>query len=94
MAEPAREPDYATKADIDVLRAEMNAGMAELRGEMHTEIAAVRTEIGTVRTEIGAVRTEIGAVEARLTWRLLGGVAALLALFLTLFRLLDLLPSG
>jgi hypothetical protein len=80
MSEPAREPDYATKADIDVLRAEMNAGFAELRGEMQTEIAKLRTEIG--------------AVEARLTWRLLGGVAALLALFLTLFRLLDLLPAG
>lgn len=80
MTEPAREIDYATKADVDVLRAEMNAGFAELRGEMQTEIAKLRTEIG--------------AVEARLTWRLLGGVAALLALFLTLFRLLDLLPAG
>ena len=65
MAEPAREPDYATKADLDVLRADMNAGFAELRAE-------------------------IAAAEARLTWRLLGGVAALLALF----RLLDFLPAG
>ena len=87
MAEPVREPDYATKADLDVLRADMNAGFAELRGEMRTEIAAVRTEIA-------AVRNEISATESRLTWRLLGGIAALLALFLTLSRLLDLLPTG
>ena len=42
-----------------------------------------------MRAEIADVRTEIAAVESRLTWRLLGGVAALL----TLFRLLDLLPG-
>lgn len=71
MTEPAREPDYATKADIDVLRAETAAATAELRGE------------------IAAVRGEIAAAEARLTWRLLGGVAALLALF----RLFDALPG-
>ncbi|MCY3970602.1 MAG: hypothetical protein OXG74_11755 [Acidobacteria bacterium] len=87
MSEPARAPDYATKADVDVLRAEMNAGFAELRGEL-------RGEIAETRTEIAELRTEIGAVEARLTWRLLGGVAALLALFLTLFRLLDVLPAA
>lgn len=69
MTEPVRDTDYATKADLDVLRADMNAGFAELRGEL---------------------RAEIAAAESRLTWRLLGGVAALLALFLTLFRLLDL----
>ena len=52
MAEPARETDYATKADIDVLRAEMNAlraemkaGIAELRGEVRSEIAAVETRM-------------------------------------------------
>ena len=79
MAEPAREPDYATKADLDVLRADMAAGFAE-----------VRAEIADVRTEVADVRTEVAAAESRLTWRLLGGVAALL----TLFQLLDLLPSG
>ncbi len=48
MAEPAKEPDYATKEDIDVLRAEMTAGFAELRGEMRTETATV--EARTMRT--------------------------------------------
>ncbi len=52
----------------------------------------MRSDVAEMRTEIAELRTEIGAVEARLTWRLLGGVAALLALFLTLFRLLDLVP--
>ena len=80
MSEPAREPDYATKADVDVLRAEMNA----LRSEMNAGFAELR----------GELRTEIASMEARLTWRLLGGGAALLALFLTLFRLLDLLPAA
>ena len=27
MAEPAREPDYATKADLDVLRAEVRSDL-------------------------------------------------------------------
>ncbi|MDE2976464.1 MAG: hypothetical protein OXU63_02960 [Acidobacteriota bacterium] len=79
MAEPARDSDYATRADL-------NAAVERLR----VEIAGVRTEIAEVRTEIAEVRTEIAATEARLTWRLLGGVAALL----TLFRLLDLFPGG
>lgn len=79
MTEPAREPDYATKADVEVLRADLATVAAELRAE-----------IAAVRTEIAAVRTEIASAESRLTWRLLGGVGALLALF----RLLDLLPVG
>lgn len=72
MAEPARDSDYATRADL-------NAAVERLR-----------VEIADVRTEIAEVRTEIAATEARLTWRLLGGVAALL----TLFRLLDLFPGA
>ena len=50
----------------------------------------VEVAVERLRAEIADVRTEIAAVESRLTWRLLGGVAALL----TLFRLLDLLPGG
>ncbi len=72
MAEPARELDYATKADLSVLRADMSV----LRADMTTGFAELRAEIA--------------AAESRLTWRLLGGVGALLALF----RLLDLLPVG
>ena len=49
----------------------------------------VEVAVERLRAEIADVRTEIAAVESRLTWRLLGGVAALL----TLFRLLDLLPG-
>ncbi|MDE2921384.1 MAG: hypothetical protein OYL92_10710 [Acidobacteriota bacterium] len=41
MSEPAREIDYATKADIDVLRAEMKA----LRAEVKAEIAGVETRM-------------------------------------------------
>ena len=72
MAEPARETDYATRADLEVA------------------VERLRAEIADVRTEIADVRTEIASAESRLTWRLLGGVAALL----TLFRLLDLLPGS
>lgn len=103
MTEPAREPDYATKADIDVLRAETAAGFAELRGE----IGVVQGEIGTVRGEIDVLRAEIRAemagLEARLmqrmsllevrTMRTLYAVAAAMlagqvAAVLTLVRLL------
>lgn len=72
MAEPARQPDYATKADLDLLRADMDV----LRVDMHAGFAELRAEIS--------------AAESRITWRLLGGVGALLALF----RLFDLLPIG
>ena len=73
MAEPAREPDYATKADLDVLRAEVRSDL---------DVAVERLE--------NRLRAEIAAGEARMLWRLLGGMAALL----TLFRLLELLPVG
>ncbi len=78
MSEPVRDIDYATKADIDVLRAEMkalraemNAGFAELRGEMRSKIAESETRM---------MRT-LYAVAAAL---LAGQVAAVL----TLLRLL------
>ncbi|MCY3590740.1 MAG: hypothetical protein OXH32_03745 [Acidobacteria bacterium] len=77
MAEPAREPDYATKADIDVLRAEMNAGFAELRGEMQTEIAKLRTEIASVETRM--MRT-LYAIAAALVAGQVASVFALLRL--------------
>ncbi len=79
MVEPAREPDYATKADVSVLRADVSV----FRADMVAGFAELRAEIA-------ALRVDIAAVESRLTWRLLGGVGALLALF----RLLDLLPVG
>ena len=85
MAEPAREPDYATKADVDVLRAEMNA----LRAEMKAENAAVRAG----QAELESRLTErMASLEVR-TMRTLYAVAAAMlagqvAAVLTLVRLL------
>ncbi len=56
-----------TRADLDVLRADMRADLERMRADLSGEIARL---------------------EARLLWRLLGALGALLALF----RLLDFLP--
>lgn len=72
MSEPARDSDYATKADIDVLRAEMNA----LRAEMKAEIAAVRAS----QAELESRLTErMASLEVRTMRTLYAVAAALLA---------------
>jgi hypothetical protein len=78
MSEPAREPDYATKADIDVLRAEMRAELAEVRAEM-AELEARLTERMSL-LEVRTMRTMYAVAAAMLA----GQVAAVL----TLVRLL------
>ena len=79
MAEPAREPDYATKADVDVLRAEMGAlraemraGQAELESRLTERMASL--EVRTIRTLYAVAAAMLaGQVAAVLTLvRLLG----------------------
>lgn len=79
MAEPAREPDYATKADVDVLRAEMKAenaavraGQAELESRLTERMASL--EVRTMRTLYAVAAAMLaGQVAAVLTLvRLLG----------------------
>ncbi len=79
MAEPAREPDYATKADVDVLRAEMDAlraemraGQAELESRLTERMASL--EVRTIRTLYAVAAAMLaGQVAAVLTLvRLLG----------------------
>lgn len=67
--------DIARRQDLTNLEHAIRADMADLRGELRTEIAAVRTEIAAVRTEMTtAMRTQLFAIIgamftlAGLTW--------------------------
>jgi len=57
-------------ADADVGQLATKADLADLRADVHTEIAAVRTEIealrADMRTEIAGVRTELETLRAEL----------------------------
>jgi ribosomal protein L29 len=64
--------DFATKADIGEVKAEvagLRADMAELRSELKGEIASVRVEL---KSEIGDLRAELSDLRAELR----GGLAA------------------
>ncbi len=43
MSEPAREIEYATKADVDALRGEIRSDLDILRSELRAEIARAET---------------------------------------------------
>lgn len=79
MTEPAREPDYATKADLDVLRAELRAemdrGFGELRADVERMHGDTRAAVGELR---GAMRWTVslvglGIALLMLALRLIGG---------------------
>ena len=72
-----------TKADIGALRAEMKADIGALRAEMKADIGALRVEM---KADIGALRVEIEKVRTDLTWRMVGAMAGLLAIFTALDR--------
>lgn len=96
MTEPAREPDYATKADIDVLRAETTAEIGAVRGEIDVLRAEMRAELAEVRSGMAELESRLAermsSLEVR-TMRTLYAVAAAMlagqvAAVLTLVRLL------
>ena len=75
------------KAGLAEMRAEQRAEIAEVRTEMaevRTEIANLDTRLSTQladlrteqRTAISALEARMAAMETRLTWRIVGGVAA------------------
>ena len=63
--------DIARRQDLTNLEHTLRAEMAELRGEVRTEIADVRTGMaelrGEMRTEFAAVRTEMADMRSDLT---------------------------
>jgi hypothetical protein len=64
---PVGWADVATKADLGVLRNEMDALRAELRGEMaelRGEMAELRGEMTGFRGEMAALRSEMHAMRA------------------------------
>ncbi len=67
--------DIARRQDLANLEHAIHADMADLRGELRTEIATVRTQIAAVRTDVTtAMRTQLFAIIgamftlAGLTW--------------------------
>ena len=75
------------KAGLAEMRAEQRAEIAEVRTEMaevRTEIANLDTRLSTQladlrteqRTALSALEARMAAMETRLTWRIVGGVAA------------------
>ena len=60
VAAGADHADLATKADIDALRMETKADIAELKGD----VAALKADIGALRTEFGSVRWAVGLIAA------------------------------
>jgi chromosome segregation ATPase len=59
---PSRDVDEpTTRADLNLLRAEMGELRAELRGEMGELRAELRGEMGELRAEMGELRAELRA---------------------------------
>ena len=68
MSEPARETEYATKADLEVLRAEVRADMAEFESRLTERMASL--EVRTMRT-LYAVAAAVLAGQAAAVFALL-----------------------
>ncbi|WP_040334136.1 hypothetical protein [Candidatus Magnetobacterium casense] len=59
--------EAATKADLQVLKADTKADVQVLRTELKTDIQALRTEMQALRTELQVFKTDIeGKLEAKL----------------------------
>jgi hypothetical protein len=85
----------ATKTDIaevdrriDVLEASIKAEFAVVRGEIGVLTADVKAEFAAVRGKISAVRTDLAAAIQRQTVWLGGTMIALLAIGVTLAKIL------
>ena len=59
--------------------------MASALGEEIVDNLSTKTDIAELRAEL---KTDIATLEARLTWRLLSGVAVLLTIHIALLKLL------
>lgn len=89
---PVTWQDVATKDDLrtveTTLRSEMQAGFAEIRGEMHTGAAHLRTEMADLRTEMAGFRTQIAEAMTTQTKWMVTFAAAWSTLLVTAVRLL------
>jgi len=74
------ERNLATKADADAIKASIETQRLATK----TDIAGVKTEIAEVKAEL---KIDMAALETRLTWRLLGGMAVMLAIAVSILRL-------
>ena len=77
------QQELATKADLDLTKAELMTAFADLRTELKTEMSELKTELKTdmsdlktefadlkteVKTEIGGLRTEIAGISGKI-WK-------------------------
>lgn len=73
VQESAEGADFATKADLAVLAAELRVEIAAVRGDMREMeqrlIARIGNEIAGVRGEIAGVRGEIAAAKSEILGR-------------------------
>ena len=81
------ELQAATKANIAELQAATKANIAELQATTKADIAALKGNVDALRTATkadiaelqAATKADIAALDARLTWRLVGIAAAIIA---------------
>ncbi len=80
----------ASKDDIGELRADVKADIGELRAEIGELRAATKADMADLRAatqaDIAKLRVEIEKVRTDLTWRMVGAMAGLLAIFTALDR--------
>ena len=81
----------ATKADLEVLRGDLEKTEASLRGELEKTEASLRGDLETLRSELGktetALRGEMRELEQRMTIRLGAMMVGAVALIVVLIKL-------
>lgn len=86
LASKADLEQFATKQDLEQLRAELRTEMSELRTELRTEMSELRTELRTEMADLRMeFRTDMAGLEARLAHTirnsLIGGMIAMTTVF-------------
>ena len=80
------QQELATKADLDLTKAELMTAFTDLRTELKTEMSDLKTE---VKTEIGGLRTEIAGIGGKI-WKAqlvtFGCLCAFVSLLFTAFQ--------
>ena len=79
LRQTAELPDIghlATKADLQITKAELQSAIAEVRAELHTTKSDLQSSIGNVQAELvaakGELRGEIKGLRGELIWWIIG----------------------
>ncbi len=79
--------DFATKADIAILRAEMDA----LRSELKADVQVLDARMGGLESKMGALELKMESLDSKIVLKLGGIMAILLTLTVAVLRFL---PEG